>query len=183
MTRLAHPVAWSGRRSPGLFVWRAASRTGSARDFHIETTLGIVRAPGAIPIEGSVNARYDQRAATLEFGDSTLNTPATRIHFSGTLGESMRANLDTGDLTDLLPGLAMLSADAPKELPIKLAGGRAAAGVTISGKLSNPVIAGHMAIGRFETGGHTFDHLAADVNVSAGELAAKTSFWRRAASR
>ena len=121
---LPQPVAWSGIASgPVSVAGRIAP--GAPHDFTVRTTLSIARAPGAIPIEGNLDMVYDQRASTLQFGNSALSTPDTRMDFSGTLGESMRGRLETKNLTDLLPGLAMVSSEAPKELPLTLAGGAA----------------------------------------------------------
>jgi translocation and assembly module TamB len=169
---LPRPVAWSGTVSgPVRIAGRIAA--GRPRDFTIETTLDVARAPGAIPIDGKVAMTFEQSAARLQFGNSALATPTTRVQFSGTLGESMRANLESKNLADLLPGLAMASSEAPKELPLELVGGAATASVTITGPLASPVIAGHVTAGRFEARGQAFDQFAADVNVSRNELSAR----------
>lgn len=161
------PVPWSGLVSGPVRL------EGRRNAFRIQSTLDIARSPGAIPIDGHVQAAYDEHSRTLQLGDSVLSTPATKVRFSGTLGESMRANIETRDLTDLLPALRLASPAAPKELPVKLAGGTATANLTITGKLDAPAVSGHIALGRFEAQGRMFDHLAADINASAGELTAR----------
>lgn len=172
VTSEVRSLAWSGTASGPI---RIDGRIGSGRpaDFTVQANMNIAAAPGAIPIQGSVDFIYDQRARSLRLGNSALVTGATKINISGTLGETLRVSGETKNLDDLLPGLAMISPDAPKTLPLTMKGGSAVADLTVTGDLTKPAIAGRIALGRFESQGQTIDSLSAEINATSQILIAK----------
>ena len=166
------PLAWSGVASGPVRI-DGRIGPGPPHDFTVQTSMNIVQAPGAIPVQGNVDLIYDQRAGSLRLGNSIVSTPASQISVSGTIGDTLRVAIRTKNLDDLLPALSFAGADAPKQLPLKLAGGAASADVTVTGSLAAPSLAGHVTLGRFESQGHTLDSLSADVAVSSSELTAR----------
>lgn len=159
-------LAWSGVASGPVHIdGRIVS--GRPQDFTIQTSMNLVPAPGGIPIQGNADLIYDQRAGSLRFGNSQISAGSSRASVTGTLGQSLRVSLETRNLKDLRPGLAMIDT-----LPLTLSG-PASANVTVTGPLSSPLIAGHVTLGRFEAQGETFDSAASDVTLSASELTAR----------
>ncbi len=165
-------LAWSGVASGPVKV---DGRIGPGRphDFTAVATMNVEQAPGPHPIQGNAGLAYDQRAGALRLTNVDLSTQASRITVSGTLGQTLQASVKTKNLDDLLPGLAMLSPDAPKQLPIAVTGGEASANVTVTGALASPVISGNVRLGPFKAHEQSFDSLASDVTLSANELTAR----------
>jgi translocation and assembly module TamB len=90
------------------------------------------------------------------------------MNFAGTLGEHLDVRLESKDLNDLLPALAMASARAPEKSPLSLtAGGSARFEGTVDGKLSAADVKGKLVLARFISEGQTFDGLNA--NLAANE--------------
>jgi translocation and assembly module TamB len=175
-------LAWSGIAS-GPVRLEGAIEAGRARDFTLQANMDIQRAPGGIPIRGNLDLIYDQSAGSLRLGNSSLETDSTRITLSGTLGETLRAGIRTSDLNDMLPGLAMVSIDIPRELPLRLTNGSAAADFVVSGPLSRPAISGRVQLRRFESHGRAFDSLTADVAASFQEFEARNVVLIQGAAR
>jgi translocation and assembly module TamB len=183
---LASPphLAWSGIASgPVRIDGRIAS--GRPSGFTVQAAMTVAAQASAVaqasacgssfcePIQGNVDVIYDQNANSLRFGSTAISTPASRVTMTGTLGQSFRAEVETSNLDDLLPALALLGPGAPKQIPLKLSGGAAQARLTITGPVANPVIAGHVTLGRFEAEGRTFDSLSSDITLSENELTAR----------
>ncbi len=165
-------LPWSGTASGPIRI-DGAITAGRLRDFTVQANMNIAPAEGPNPIEGSVDLIFDQAADTVRLGNVNLSTRASRIQASGTLGQTLRVSLESTNLDDLRPGLTMISPEAGETLPLSLAGGAANAKVTISGELANPVVAGHVALGRFQTVGRTFDSAEADFALSRSEAEAR----------
>ncbi len=84
---------------------------------------------------------------------------------SGTLGKTLRIKFRTTNPDDVLPALALMD-NAPKTIPLKLAGGSAQADGTVTGPLENPIFRGQMQIQRASVGGHAFDRLDSELEAS-----------------
>ena len=79
------PLAWSGIASGPVRI-DGRIGPGPPHDFTVQTSMNILQAPGAIPVQGNVDLIYDQRAGSLRLGNSIMSTPASQISVSGTIG-------------------------------------------------------------------------------------------------
>jgi hypothetical protein len=78
-----------------------------------------------VPLAGVLAFDYDYDANRMAFRESHIELPSTRVHFNGAIETGIDVGLFTRDTSDLLPAIAMLSAGAPKELPVGLQRGTA----------------------------------------------------------
>lgn len=113
----------------------------------VKGDLAIAPLEGRIPIQGSVQGAYDQESGLVEFGESYINLPHTRLTASGTLGASLHATVAISQMDDLLPALALAGSDL-KKFPFALKA-QASADATIAGPISDPRINGVVTAGRF----------------------------------
>lgn len=166
-------VAWNGLASGPVEV--RGSFVRGARDFKGSGQFDVIAADGGIPISGHVDAVYDQQAQRLDLGQSYLKTAATALSFTGTLGEHLAIRLESGDLNDLLPALAMTSEKAPQTLPLKLnAGGSASFEGSVDGKLDAAEINGTAVLNKFSSQGQSFETLTANLAANPGGLRVRT---------
>ena len=112
------PVAWNGTMA-GTF---STDVTVGQRDAMARAALSITPAAGGTPpasgspVEGHLDATYDQASGTVALGSSSFATPATRVEVSGTLGQMLQVRLRSTDLNDLLPALAMAEDNPPSDI-------------------------------------------------------------------
>jgi translocation and assembly module TamB len=168
LTRAANVkgVVWSGQLAGPVEVGGTLSPRAS--DFKGSAQLDLTRGTGGVPVSGQLDVAYDQRSQRIELGKSHVETAASKLNFDGTLGEHLDVRLESKDLNDLLPGLAMASTSAPEKLPLSLtAGGSALFEGTVDGKPSAAALKGHILLTQFTSGGQSFDRLTA--NVAANE--------------
>jgi translocation and assembly module TamB len=149
-------------------------------EFSLDTTMGkpdttasanlsILPVSGGNSLDGLINASYSQPTGLIALGESYLATPSSRLELSGTLGQTLKIKFNSRNLDDLLPALA-LADNAPKTIPLKLAGGNAEADGTVTGPLENPVFRGHVLVARASLEGHAFDQFDANVEASKVSL-------------
>jgi translocation and assembly module TamB len=132
------------------------------------------------PVHGQIAASYEARTGILDLGRSSVTLPSSRVVFSGAFGREMRVQLETRDLDDLLPALSQSAA----KLPVKLAaGGDVVFDGTVTGKLDNPHIAGHLRVTRFSYRAVGFDSLGADVDASPENLGLRNAALVRGPTR
>ena len=122
--------------------------------------VAITPAESGPPVRGAVEAAYSARGETLDLARSWLQLPSTRVDFSGVLGRRLDVRLESRNLDDLPPALDV------KSLPVRLENGTAGFQGTVTGKLDDPHIAGHVALARFAVNGTHFDAFQSDVAVS-----------------
>ncbi len=156
------PIPWNGTIDGGFDIDAVVGK----REARLHTSVTITKGEQGSPIEGHIDADYDQAAGKLRLGDSHIETSATHLEVSGTLGETIEARVQSTNLDDLLPALAMADADAPKELPVKLANGRATFSGRISGPLDDPHVTGQVALTNASVEGHAFDRFNGDVDAT-----------------
>jgi translocation and assembly module TamB len=135
--------------------------------FELKAKLTISPAPQSAPVHGSIDATYNGERGTLDLAKSYIELPATRLDFTGTLAREIQVRFRSTKLDDLLPALALVPGPARDELPIKLENGSATFEGTVSGNLSAPQIAGHLALDNFVYSGEKIDSFSAD--IAAGE--------------
>ena len=148
------PVKVSGNlKAPGL-----KGLTASAN-------LTVTPGSGPNPVSGRIVAQYNGATGNLELQNSYLQLPHSRLALSGSLG-NIHVHFTSTNLDDFLAALR-ISSPQLKEMPLSLQpGSRITFDGTISGPLSTPEIAGHLAMGGFNLQGRTFDGFVADLNAS-----------------
>ena len=164
------PAVWSGSVSGRLAVQGRIDGAG-AGGLEVDAALDVTPGDGPRPIEGSVELAYRQQQGTLEFGASRLATSSTAIEFRGVLGHRLDVRLDTRDLSDLLPGIALAGGNPPRTLPVSLRRGKAVFEGRITGPLDSPRMQGSARLERFVFEGREFDALSADFAVDKNALA------------
>ncbi len=101
-----------------------------------------------LPVTATVQARFNPRGQTMDFSTLVLATPHTHLNAVGTLGSTsaaLRLVLNTTSLKEFQPLLSAMGNSPP---PIELAGAASFDG-TLSGRLKNPQIAGHVQASDF----------------------------------
>ena len=129
-------LAWTG----------SVSEAGA--DLALDVTPPAQPSTGQLPVTATVKARYNPRAQVMDFSVLTMTTPHSHVNATGTLGSTSAALhliLDTTSLTEFQPLLAAMGSSTP---PIELAG-EAGFNGTLSGRLRDPQIAGHVQASDF----------------------------------
>jgi translocation and assembly module TamB len=101
-----------------------------------------------LPVTATVRARYNPKAQVMDFSELTLTTPHSHLNATGVLGSTsaaLRVVLNTTSLTEFQPLLTAMGNAPP---PLELAGVASFNG-TLSGRLKNPQIAGHVQASDF----------------------------------
>jgi translocation and assembly module TamB len=132
--------------------------------------VSIAPAPGGIPVQGSVDGRYDGRSRTLSLGKSYVVTPAGRLDVTGALGEQVQVQAASTNLDELLPVINAFSKSPVNSLPVQLKNGKATFTGTVTGKLSSPQIAGAVTATSFTFSGIDFDSFAGQVKLDESSL-------------
>ena len=132
----------------------------------LSANLAIAPAGEGAPVHGQITAAYRAQSGILDLGRSTLTLPSSRADFSGAFGRELRVHFETRDLNDVLPVLGMSAAATP----VKLENGAAIFDGTVTGKLDNPQIAGHLGVTRFSYSGRILDSLDAGVALSPSHV-------------
>lgn len=120
---------------------------------------------GSIPVNGYIDARYDGSQQYVDFGESFVALPSTRMEFSGVLAVQpgaynarLQVRLGSSNLND-----ALLVAPAIKELPVSLQNGHAEFTGTVYGSLTSPVISGHVTANNAVIEKQNIEAFSADV--------------------
>jgi translocation and assembly module TamB len=126
--------------------------TRSVADASADLALDVTPPAGAsanqLPVTATVRARYNPRAQVMDFSALTLATPHSHLNARGTLGSTsaaMHVVLNTSSLTEFQPLLTAMGNAPP---PVELAGEVNFTG-TLSGRLKDPQIAGHVQASDF----------------------------------
>jgi translocation and assembly module TamB len=107
----------------------------------------------SLPLHGTVKATYLGSTERLDVQQLNVATRGTRLDAVGTMGAvssssaALRVNLNTTDLSELAPVLRALRENRP--LPFDLIG-RASFSGTVTGKLKEPALAGHLEAHDFD---------------------------------
>ncbi|MGE5569286.1 MAG: translocation/assembly module TamB domain-containing protein [Rhodospirillales bacterium] len=165
------PLAWNGLIS-GPFSLAGEIQGKEVRNTTARARLTLTPAPGANPAEGMVNVSYSQAEGSLDFGRSYIATRYSRAQFAGTLGRRLEVAVNSTNLEDFEPAIAMFSSGPPQRLPVKLQDrGTARFQGIVSGALDDPTIQGRAAAARFEIEGQTIELAEADVILSKSGVA------------
>jgi translocation and assembly module TamB len=139
--------------------------------------ISIAPGSGGIPVSGRVYADYTGAADNINISDSYVTLPHTRVTLSGSPGNRLDVALTTRDLDDLLAAASL--SDKP---PVTLdAGGQATLTSVVTGSLTSPHIAAHLAANRFSVEGRHFETLALDAGASSSGAAVSNGSLNRGA--
>jgi translocation and assembly module TamB len=164
-TLTPRPLPWNGSLAGTLDVDAVLGERRAV----VDTTAAIQG-----QITGQLDLHYDQRAGTVNFGESRIATPSTSLNLSGTLGQTLDVRARSSNLDDVLPALEMFSDHPPTALPLKLdprKQGEVAVAGLVSGRLDAPQFQGQVTITNASVEGHAFDRFTADVQASAQAIA------------
>ncbi len=128
-------------------AWTQSVADASA-DLALDVTPPAQPSANQLPVTATVRARYNPRAQVMDFSALTMATPHSHLNATGTLGSAsaaLRVVLNTTNLTEFQPLLTALGNPPP---PVELAGGASFDG-TLSGRLTDPQIAGHVEASDF----------------------------------
>jgi translocation and assembly module TamB len=162
------PMPWNGTLAGAVEL----DATIGERDAQAKANLAVSPAPQGTPLEGRLDAAYSQSADLITLNSSYLATPASRLEASGALNRRIDVQFRSTNLDDLLPALALMEQDAPKEIPLKLNNGEVTASGTITGTLENPEFRGQAGITNGLIEGHSFDRFAATLDATRATVAA-----------
>ncbi len=136
-------------------------------DFNIEAKADIEAGAYGIPTSGSVDVTYRLRTAKVDFGDSILHLPHSKVTFRGALDGNLSLAADTSSLTDFQPLIPILQAKiAHADLPGFAAGGRGHFEGALSDLIHQPLIKGNVALDNFQFRNYNFDSLMAQIAYS-----------------
>lgn len=150
----------------------AEGDTQAARALNAKARLSVAPGKRGTPVSGIVEATYDSAADNLVLGKSFLALPHSRLDLSGALNRMLNVSLKSTDLRDF-----------PGTREIALNHGEADFNGTVTGNLTAPHVAGHLAINRFAIEGRAFDWLSADLNAASAGIALRNGSLTRSPMR
>jgi translocation and assembly module TamB len=162
----------------GTFRLDGQISAGGAAGVVLDAKLDIApssRAQGGssgVPVQGAIAVNYDQRAGTLQLGNSGISIGSTTASVSGTLGQSLSVHVTSGNLNDILPLFPLFDEKPPEQLPVSLHKGVARFDGVITGPLANPKVSGKADVTHVIWKQREFDHVVGtlDVDKAAANL-------------
>ncbi len=158
----------------GTLAAAGDTRTPGTTSITAQVRMKIAPGRNGIPVSGFLDADYNGASDDIRIDHSFLALPHTRMTLDGSLGRKVNLALISRDLSDLLA--AMPSKYPP---PVRLNGGAVSFNGTLTGSLTAPDLAGHLAANRFTLEGRQFDSLAADVSASPSRAAIRKASLTR----
>jgi len=128
-------------------AWTRSVADASA-DLALDVTPPAQPSANQLPVTATVRARYNPSAQVMDFSALTMTTPHSHLNATGILGSTSAALhvvLNTTSLTEFQP---LLTAMGSPPLPVELVGGASFNG-TLSGRLKDPQIVGHVQASDF----------------------------------
>ena len=173
-------LPYDGVASGPIFAEGRISELKNNR-FTATARVTIAPASGGMPVRGLLDLKYNGLRNTVDLGQSFIQLPNTRLDIQGTLGQILNVRAASSNLNDLLPMAQMLNwfETAP---PLTLTPhGQVNFDGTVTGKLENPVVSGHVGGANFIVQNETIDSVAADVVVQADQVTIAHGRLRQAA--
>jgi translocation and assembly module TamB len=169
--RQQRDLAWSAEVSGPVEVAGSFNRS----DLQVKAAVALTPAEGKIPVEGVIRTQWEQARNAISFENSFVKAPHTRVDFNGAMGSQIQVALDTTDLNDALPALALLMDKPPEQLPVALAnpGGRAHFEGQVTSPLDKPTIAGRAVVEQALVEGRQVDRASGQVEVDSSRLVVK----------
>jgi translocation and assembly module TamB len=156
---------WDGIASGPVQL--TATLAGHLRNVQLTTKVNIVPGSQSIPLSGWMDLDYRQNKNHLQLGDSHLELPHSALDISGTLGETLRLKVNTSDLRDFEPVIALTSADLRRfASPLNLEHGHASFEGTVTGSLGDPSINGKLSLQKVRYGNSLIDQFQGIVGAS-----------------
>jgi translocation and assembly module TamB len=174
---LGRPLPYDGVISGPLDARGDTSASG-AKGIVANAHLRIAPGKRGIPVSGRLNADYNGNTEDVIISQSFIALPHSRLTLSGSLAKQLNIALASRDLNDLLA-----AADVKGPPPIALEKGQADFNGVLTGSLTAPRLAGHLALARFSLQGRAFDTFGADLSASAGAAAVRNGTLTRGAMR
>jgi len=144
--------------------------TIGSRDLKAGGKLALTPTEGGVPVSGDVEVAFNEKAGSVELGNSHLMLPSSRLDLSGTLGSMLKVRLESKELNDLIPALS-IAGNPPEKLPISLLeGGSAVFDGVVNGPLKNASVTGALTLSNFEVQKEKVDRLVADVNATSSNV-------------
>jgi translocation and assembly module TamB len=154
---------------------KAKGTTGYAA----QARLAIVPGRRGVPVSGRLDANYAGATDTVDLDHSYIALPNSRLDLSGALNHRIDINLVSRNLNDFLPAANFSATQPQTTLPVTLQGGTATMSAQITGDLSAPHIAGHVAMNRFAVEQRSFDRFALDLAASPSGAAIQNGVLSR----
>jgi len=146
-------------------------------DVKTHSTFQIAPGGGGMPVEGSVEVDYDERAGILQFGNWNLTMGTSKITASGILGQTLDLHVTSRNLNDLAAAFPLVGEKIPEKLPVQLVrGGGLQFDGTMRGPLNSPTLSGQLKLTNFETANRQFNQLVCDCDAN------RSHFYARALS-
>ena len=164
---LGERLPYSGAIS-GTLDAQGDTKTAGTKSIIANAHLGIAPGRTGIPVSGRLNAVYNGSADDVTVENSYVALPHTRVNLAGTLGKRLNIDLRSRDLNDLLAAAGPSKGPPPVSLSNN---GEADFSGALTGSLSSPHIAGHLAVNRFAVDGRAFNGFSADVAASSSAAA------------
>ncbi|MCS6952783.1 MAG: translocation/assembly module TamB domain-containing protein [Bryobacterales bacterium] len=175
--------ALSGRIS-GVMEAAGELVHGKLRQTRAMARLSVTAEAGPLPVQGSVEAIYDQRARQIETHRAWLATPASRLEFNGVLGRSLRVALETTDLSEMAQLASWISGTAQPAVPFRFGqGGKALFDGSVSGDWASPVFSGRLTGQKIRWREAQFERIAAEITARSDELAVRNFFAQHGPAR
>ena len=140
------------------------------KDHNLEVDARLSLSPNGrkgVPVLGKLNVAYREASDDLTLDNSYATLPHTRLELDGSVKKQLQIALSSTDLNDVL------TATSGAVSPVTFNGGRVTLKATVTGGLSSPEIAGHLAAARFQILGRRFDNLDADALLSRNQAAVR----------
>ena len=124
-------------------AWRGAPSRARA-DFSIDVTPPANASAGELPVTATLRGSYLTAAQEFNFLQADIAARSVQIKATGTMASrpKLKMLIDVADLRDVSP---LTGALGQQQLPAEMAG-RGTFNGMLSGKLSSPMIAGHLAL-------------------------------------
>lgn len=143
-----------------------------------ETRLSISPGRRGIPVSGRLEANYNGTADSVTLASSYVALPHSRLNLNGSLNNRVNVTLTSRDLNDLLA-----AASPGEKSPVTFNnGGQAVFAGSVSGRLTNPRIAGRLDVTRFAVQGRQFQALGVDLAASSSNAALNNGTLNRAST-
>jgi translocation and assembly module TamB len=118
-----------------------------------------------VPVSGKLNVAYRGVADDLTLDRSYVALPHTRLNLDGSVKKQLQIAVSSTDLNDVFTALGSTRS------PVTFNGGHVTFTGTVTGGLSSPEIAGHLAATQFQILNRRFDSLDADAVLSRSHAA------------
>jgi translocation and assembly module TamB len=158
-------IPWNGALAGGFSVDAVLGKPTAK----VQVAVGIVPLAGATPVEGQIDAAYDQASGKLRLDNFHVATATSSLDASGTLGETLSVRAQSTSLDDVMSALSMAG---QSELPVKLAFARATFNGNVAGALDDPNISGDATVANASIDGHGFDRFTGKIQVNRRSIRA-----------